>query len=360
MGTSLASFIEHARTKGMDHATIRMLLLDAGWKEKDIADALTAQALDIPVPLPPDVGGAREAFLYLVTFTALYTFIGYALTLIFSYIELRVPDAATVVYGQLQSESDRSVIPVAMAAVFVSFPIFMLVSALLNREIRKSPDKAGSRMRRLLTYLTLFAAALTLAVDLIVLVTFFLQGELSVRFLLKVAAVIVVGGACFWYYFRALKMTPEEAKTTQLHRVFGWATTVVVVASMALGVSVVGSPGTERLRRFDAQRASDIKMISEVVFDAAVGTDWRNPAAPLAIKQPLPQTLRDVLAASRNRRPRIKDPENGTTYEYAVLGDSRFQVCATFNQARDEAADVAWNHPAGRHCFEFDALNPRR
>jgi len=35
-------------------------------------------------------------------------------------------------------------------------------------------------------------------------------------------------------------------------------------------------------------------------------------------------------------------------------------VCATFERVRDEAGDVAWNHPAGRHCFDFDALNPRR
>jgi hypothetical protein len=35
-------------------------------------------------------------------------------------------------------------------------------------------------------------------------------------------------------------------------------------------------------------------------------------------------------------------------------------VCATFERVRDEAGDVAWNHQAGRHCFDFDALNPRR
>ena len=71
MAQSLGTFIDHARQKGMDHATIRMLLLSAGWKEKEIARALTAQALDIPVPTPPDVGGAREAYLHLVAFAAL-------------------------------------------------------------------------------------------------------------------------------------------------------------------------------------------------------------------------------------------------------------------------------------------------
>ena len=70
---SIVEFIDHARSKGMDHATIRMLLLSAGWKEKDIARAMSAHGLELPIPAPPDVGGAREGFMHLVTFAALYT-----------------------------------------------------------------------------------------------------------------------------------------------------------------------------------------------------------------------------------------------------------------------------------------------
>jgi hypothetical protein len=78
------------------------------------------------------------------------------------------------------------------------------------------------------------------------------------------------------------------------------------------------------------------------------------------MKQALPRSLEDVLAGARQRRPRIADPKTQAKYEYEVLGESTFRVCATFEQARDEAGDVAWNHPSGRHCFDFDALNPRR
>jgi len=33
MDEKLIRFVDHARDKGMDHATIRHLLLSAGWKE---------------------------------------------------------------------------------------------------------------------------------------------------------------------------------------------------------------------------------------------------------------------------------------------------------------------------------------
>jgi hypothetical protein len=337
-----------------------MLLLSAGWKEKDIARALTAQALDVPVPTPPDVGGAREAFLHLLTSAALYTAVSYALTLIFSYVDLKVPDLATTPYAQLESEASRAIIPVAMAAVIVAFPLLMWLSSTLLREMKAAPDKVRSPLRRQLTYLTLFLAAGMMAIDVITLVAYLLQGELSTRFLLKVAAVLVVGGAGFFYYFKSLKMSPEEMQTTRFHRWFGWCTSTIVAACLVGGLFVVGPPATERLRRFDAQRTADIKMISEEVFNATVGTAWRNAATTLSIKQPLPRTLDEVLAGARQRRPRITDPKTGTAYEYQVLGESTFRVCASFEQVRDEAGDVAWNHPAGRHCFDFDALNPRR
>jgi len=360
MDQQLSTFIDHARGKGMDHATIRMLLLSAGWKEKDIARALTAQALDLPVPTPPDLGGAREAFMLVLTFAAFYTAVSYALTLVFSYIDLKVPDLATTAYAQLQSEAERAIIPVAMAAVFVAFPVFVWLSSRLLREMKAAPEKARSPIRRQLTYLTLLLAAGMMAIDVITFLAFLLQGELSTRFILKVVAVLVVGGASFSYYFKSLKMSPEEMKTTTFHRWFGWSTSIVVAASLIGGLFVVGPPSTERLRRFDAQRAVDIKIISEEVFNVAVGPAWRSPATPLAIKEPLPRSLDEVLVGARQRRPRITDPKTNAAYEYQVLGESTFRVCANFEQARDEVADVAWNHPAGRYCFDFDALNPRR
>ena len=360
MDQPIAAFINHARERGMDHATIRMLLLSAGWKEKDIARELTAQALDVPIPAPPDVGGARETFMHLVAFAALYAFVTYALVLVFSYIDLVLPDVATTAYGAMPSEADRAAIPGAMAGVIVAFPVLIWMSTLLAREMRVSPDKVRSPVRGWLTYLTLFLAGVTLAVDVITLIASLLMGELSVRFVLKVAAVFIVASACFAYYLLSLRLSPEDARRPTLHGAFGWGSSVIVVGCMIVGFMAVGSPGAERLRRFDAQRLTDIKIIREETFNITGGTGWRNPAVALTKTQPLPATLQDVRANSRQRQPRVLDPETGKPYEYSVTGDSTFRVCANFADARNEPADIAWNHPAGRYCFDFDALNPRR
>src|SRR5215510_16536876 len=94
MNPDIVAFIEHARSKGMDHGTIRMLLLSAGWKEKDVARALADHALEMPVPVPPDTGGARDAFMYLSAFAALYASALAGISLLCDYVNRIFPDPA--------------------------------------------------------------------------------------------------------------------------------------------------------------------------------------------------------------------------------------------------------------------------
>jgi hypothetical protein len=360
MDQQLATFIDHARTKGMDHATIRMVLLSAGWKEKDIVQALTAQALDLPVPAPPDVGGAREAFLHLVAFAALYTAVIAGLALLFDYINVLWPDAATMQYGAVRAEWVRMAIRNEISTLVVSFPILLWLSRVIVGEIRKSPDKARSPVRRWLTYLTLFVAAITLATDVIVLVSALLEGALTIHFFLKIFAVLVVAGSCFLYYLVSLRMTPDEIQTTRWHRVAGWASTAIVLIAAVGGIFAAGTPAEERLRKFDVRRAEDIRSIRDEVMTQTMGYGWRNPNATLSIKQPLPASLDQVVSRALQARPRIEDPQTKARYEYQVVEEGVFRVCATFEKDRDEPGDVAWNHPAGRHCFTFDVFSPSR
>lgn len=356
----IVEFIEHARSKGMDHTTIRMLLISAGWKEKDIARAMTEHGLEMPIPAPPDVGGAREAFLHLVAFAALYTAAIAGVNLIFSLINLTLPDAAVTEYGGMRLEFERSAIRWAIAALIVSCPVLIWISSLLVREMRGAPERVRSPIRRWLTYLTLFLAAVAIGVDLMTLVWSLLGGEMSLRFLLKVLTVFAVAGAGFYYYFVSLRLSPEELSRTPLHRSYGWATAVVSLIFIVAGITLTGSPGTERVRQLDARRVDDVRLIYRETMRLSYGPAWTDPSVPLAQAAPLPETLEDVARRAQNVRPRIADPETGKPYEYRVTGPMTFEVCAVFGQARDEVRNVAWNHGAGRHCFAFDGNNPIR
>jgi hypothetical protein len=360
MDSSLGAFIDHARQKGMDHATIRMLLLSAGWKEKEIARALTAQALDLPVPTPPDVGGAREAFLHLVAFAALYTAVIAGVMLLFDYVNVLLPDPAITQNASVRAEWVRTAIRWEISALIVSFPILIWLSWTIVREMQATPDKARSPVRRWLTYLTLFMAAIALATDVITLVSALLEGGMSGRFMLKVLVVLIVAGGCFVYYFLSLRMTPEQQQGTRLHRYTGIIAAAAVVVAVVVGIVATGSPAAARLQKFDERRVEDIRMIHAEVMNQTVGTDWRTPEVKPTLKNPLPASLDAVVQHAVRQRPRTSDPASSVPYGYEVTGAATFKVCAVFDTARDEPGDVAWNHPAGRHCFTFDALNPTR
>ena len=355
MTNHLTEFVEHARKKGMDHQTIRMLLLSAGWKEKDIAQALTDQALDMPVPVPSDGGGAREAFFHLLTFASFYTTAISLLVLFFRYINRLFPDPALGNDYYYENSWDLSAIRWSIAALIVAFPLFVWLSRFLLKEMAENREKSWSPVRRWLTYLTLFVAASALMGDVITLVFALLEGELTIRFILKVLLVLIVAGGSFTYYFLSLKM-PVKKENALFHRLFAAGAGVMVLIAIVWGIVIAGSPQSERLRKFDEVKISDFRAIQSEISNITLGDTQYGDFADRRIVTPIPATLEDVVGKAEYQKPNIVDPQTGELYEYEVASESVYTLCATFNTVRDEQYDIFWNHPAGGHCYTFDVL----
>jgi len=348
----LEDFITHARKKGMDHATIRMLLLSSGWKERDIAQALSAEGLDMPVPVPTDGGSARDAFFHLINFAALYTFVISSITLFFQYINRFLPDAATD-YSYM--EGDYSGVRWGMAAVFVSFPLLLWMSKILQKEMYKNPEKSWGGVRRWLTYLTLFVAACALMGDVITLIFSLLEGELSLRFLLKVLTVFLFAGLTFTYYFLALKTPPDSPASKKLNKNFLVITSAIAAFTIVWGLWLSGSPAAQRIRKFDDKRVEHLRIIHGEVVNIVYENDpYRPDATP---KNAVPQTLEEVQANAVYQMPEITDPETGAPYEYRVINRTTYELCAVFSTIREEKFDLQWNHAAGRYCYTLDVTN---
>jgi Domain of unknown function (DUF5671) len=210
MHEKLSRFVEHARQTGMDHPTIFLLLRSAGWKEKEIAEALAARELAMPIPQRAGLGSARDAFFHLLAFTALYAWAISLIVLLFTYIEFAFPDPVerTPTYA---IEAALSSLRASLATILVAYPLFVLVWWFLLREVRRYPEKANSGVRRWLSFLSLFAGAVTIMSDVIVVVFYLVEGDLTLRFLLKVAVLLVVTGALFTYLALTLRAEAEAA-----------------------------------------------------------------------------------------------------------------------------------------------------
>lgn len=207
----LELFVRAALTQGAKKADIEQGLLAAGWPAEQIRSALglfADIAFPVPIPKPRPYLSAREAFSYLLLFTTLYLSAYYFGCLLFEFVNLKFPDPAVNEYSW---RSPMESIRWSASSVVVAFPIFLLLSRRIYRELARNPVKRLSAIRRWLTYLTLFVTAGFLIGDLTTLVYNALGGELTIRFSLKVLIVGAIAGTIFGFYLWDLRGEEREA-----------------------------------------------------------------------------------------------------------------------------------------------------
>ena len=132
---------------------------------------------------------------------------------------------------------------------------------------------------------------------------------------------------------------------------FAVGAAVAVVAAVIAGMVALGSPADQRARRLDQARLDDLRSLAN-----GIEHEWGQNRA-------LPRSLDELPAGFGQRR---RDPATGEPYEYAVLAENRYRLCATFD--RDDTEDVErpwtgldhvtatiWNHGSGRYCYELEA-----
>ena len=133
-------------------------------------------------------------------------------------------------------------------------------------------------------------------------------------------------------------------------KVFMALAILVVVSSVSYGIYLVGTPAVQRTLKFDQRRVSDLTDIS-----FAVASYWEDTDR-------LPEKLTDLQGRGTFIRS-AEDPETGEPYEYRVLSEKGYELCAVFNtdsasQDRDFPPPFSgreWEHTAGRVCFGLEA-----
>jgi hypothetical protein len=284
----------------------------------------------------------RDFFLHLGIIVALYVSAVSIIALLFQIIDTTFPDTL-MNYVDPYSSGIRF----AIASLIIFFPVYILLGWLYNRDVRGTPEKKHIGIRRWLVYLTLFITGLTIVIDLVMLLNTFLGGEISTRFILKVIAVLIIAGIIFAYYILNLR------GVTSRKNIFRWfvgGSIVLVILVLAWGFYTMGSPSSQRAKRFDLERVSALQGIQY-----QVSSYWQD-------NQKLPASL-DMLNDSLDARGIARDPETNQAYEYQPVSNTSFKLCATFSLAGNNSyttpvgAEDNWQHQAGHTCFAR-SINP--
>lgn len=284
----------------------------------------------------------RDVFAHLLAIAMLYVSVVGFLTLIFQYINIWLPDQLS--YDSFENSS--SLVRASTAALIVVWPVYVYLMRMLRQDEIAQPEKHDIRIRKWLFNFTMFVSAITIIVALIIVITNFLNGELSARFYLKSATVLFVAAAVFGYYRWELKR--DVAVKSRIAISMAYGVSALFVVSLVAGFFIVGTPADQRERRMDSQRVTHLQELQWQLVSY-----WQN-------NETLPAEL-SGLSDSISYPVVPVDPETGMAYEYRVVGDKTFELCATFARASAEqfestntydGINQSWEHEAGRACFE--------
>ncbi len=302
----------------------------------------------------------KDFFLWAGAMVALYWSVVAFIFLIFDYINYSFPDPL----AYYPADPYQSGISYEMASIIVLFPIYVLLMWAIRNDIAKDSSRKDIWIRRWALILTLFVAGATIAVDLIMLLTTFLNGEtLTTAFLLKVLLVFLVAAAGFMHFIADMWGYWDQFPARK--RAVCTSVGVLAIVSIVAGFFIVGTPAQARLARFDDQKVSDLQSIQYQVVNY-----WQ-------VKQTLPAALADLNDPISNYTVPT-DPQAEDSYTYKSTGKLSFQLCATFNGptrgnnlsrtspvmpapiggAGKPIADN-WQHDAGQVCFDR-TIDPQR
>lgn len=298
----------------------------------------------------------KDFFLWVGAMAALYGSVVSFITLLFSYINYAFPDALSYSYVDPFSGSMRF----QMATLIVLVPVMLILMRMIRKDIAEHEAKSDLWIRRWALFLTVFLAGAAVIGDLITLINYFLGGEITTRFILKVAVLLLVAGGVFLHFLADLRgywiERPDRA------RMVGWGAAAVVVAAILSGFLIMGSPAQVRLYRFDTQKVTDLQNIQWQIVNY-----WQQ-------KEKLPLSLAET-ADPIGGYTVPNDPQYGDTYRYEVTGPMSFKLCADFNNESLDSAKQAsitqpgyyggemegenWIHGAGEVCFDR-TIDPER
>ena len=311
----------------------------------------------------------RFFFICLGVLVTLITSVSSSLILFFESLNKKFPDVLNSVYYYGYNSYDFESMRASLATLIIFFPIFVLLSYLWVRESREDIGYYNLVIRKWMVYLIIFLASLLILIDLVVLVKYFVSGEITSRFIIKVSGTLIVGLIVDSYYI--LKMKNKNFNNEKFKRwgmVLGIVSIVLFLGLIVWSFAVMGSPKDQRAWRLDTKRIEDLQNIQWQIISY-----WQQ-------KEKLPEKLTDLSnPISSYYLPVDPESEQGKVYEYMPKENLTFELCATFTRDMQKGwnesgvaipmykgvSEVAvssapyvgggvnesWDHKEGRTCF---------
>jgi hypothetical protein len=289
-----------------------------------------------------DHSSAKDFFIHLLSSITLYISAIAFLMIAFQLIGYLFPGASIESW---QGDYSSSTLRTGISMLLITLPVFIGTRMFLAKMYKDDPSRKDFVLRKWLVYLTLFVAAVIIIISLISTVNVFLSGDLTARFVLKALVTVIVAAKLFSYYFFDMR----DELTVVKRNLYLWSTIIVSVVLVVVTFVIVGSPAQARLSRLDADRVSDLSMLTVNV------ENYYSAEGALPADMQIDPVM-GIPAAD------LVDPSTKEAYGYEVVGEKAYKLCATFStdtqnpdKPKDSGGayyDADWSHPQGEYCFD--------
>lgn len=269
---------------------------------------------------------------------SLYVSITALIVLVFSVINIIYPDASY----SWETEAARESIRGAMAFLIVFFPAYIVLTRMSAKDRALVSNGEYVGITRWLVYVSLLVAGGVLLGDLVTLINYFLNGEVTTRFLLKVFALFVIVGSAFHYYLLDVRGYFKTHRASAVN--FALGASIAVVAALGYGFTHIETPAEVREMRLDEVMVTDLQAAQANIENFYLQQNR------------LPNTLEEAFGAI----PVPVAPEDRAAYRYEPAAERDYHLCATFAAPTRQLGDGSmyvpepnydWNHQAGEWCF---------
>lgn len=285
----------------------------------------------------------KSFVLQLGSLIALYVSITALIFLLFGIINLQFPDEIASYY---ENVSSRDTVRTAIAVLIVFFPVFVALTRISHQERRRHESGEYTILAKWIIYVSLLVAGGALLADFVTLIVYFLNGEISIRFLLKVFVFFAIVGGAFTYYLYDLKGFFNRNQSLSIKiAVF---TGIIVLGSIVAGYLHIESPQEVREIKLDEQQIGDLQLIQSRIEEYYL------------VRSGFPESVGDLFVGETLPKAPTGRPE----YRYVLTGDKTYQLCATFlNESQDlgryptevfpmKIDNYSWAHGVGEKCFD--------
>ena len=282
---------------------------------------------------------AKYAFFYMLSLVALVFVALSTGMIIFQIINKYIVDIIQQYSGSYSPEAMKF----AISAIIVATPIYFVTTRYIYKSLYKGELNKDAGVRRWLGYLILLVTIIVMIGWLIAIINNLLDGELTSKFILKALTAIVISGSIFSFYFYDMRREKVQGRQDNVLKTYFVAALVIIIAVFVTSLFIVESPLEARNRKSDQQVINDFHNIDGLIYNYY--KEYEKLPASLNV-------LQDEYPHLDNED--IEHPASGQEYEYNILEDNKYELCADFltsSESFDERRGYSiaynnWEHEA--------------